>query len=60
MDAITLDEFIKKEKARLDDFRTMWEAEMAKGETAPDGELIFPAEMPHGEWDAQLMSHEMA
>lgn len=56
---ITLWEFIEQEKARLAAFQAMWEAEMAKAETSPEGEPIFPSSMNPGDWDSQYLTYEM-
>lgn len=52
---ITLPEFVAQERARLERFESWWNREMAKGETSPDGDPLFPAELPPGEWDSQFM-----
>lgn len=56
---ITFDEFIAAEFERLHRFRRWWQREMNKPENVtPEGEPMFPSEMPEGEWDQQMLAFD--
>lgn len=50
-ETMTLNEYIEKEKARLDAFAKHWREQQVLMD-----EDIFPSELPPGEWDEQFRS----
>jgi len=52
---MTLEEYVIAAKDEIDAFAAAWR----KGQKL-DGEKVWPAEMPRGEWDEQLRSHRGA